>query len=83
MLREVPLIQYIWGIIKNIETEFFIYLIEKYAEYKKISTTDILNTLERLDLTEFIYKMYERYHTEAIENAFKDIDELIKEKQDN
>lgn len=83
MLREVPLIQYIWGIIKNRETEFFIYLIEKYAEYKKISTTDILNTLERLDLTEFIYKMYERYHTEAIENAFKDIEELIKEKQDN
>lgn len=67
----------------NRETEFFIYLIEKYAEYKKISTTDILNTLERLNLTEFIYKMYERYHTEAIENAFKDIDELIKEKQDN
>lgn len=67
----------------NRETEFFIYLIEKYAEYKKIPTTDILNTLERLDLTEFIYKMYERYHTEAIENAFKDIDELIKEKQDN
>lgn len=67
----------------NRETEFFIYLIEKYAEYKKISTTDILNTLERLDLTEFIYKMYERYHTEAIENAFKDIEELIKEKQDN
>ncbi len=67
----------------NRETEFFIYLIEKYAEYKKISTADILNTLERLNLTEFIYKMYERYHTEAIENAFKDIDELIKEKQDN
>lgn len=67
----------------NRETEFFIYLIEKYAEYKKISTTDILNTLERLNLTEFIYKMYERYHTEAIENAFKDIDELIKEKKDN
>ena len=67
----------------NRETEFFIYLIEKYAEYKKISTADILNTLERLNLTEFIYKMYKRYHTEAIENAFKDIDELIKEKQDN
>ena len=23
--------------------------------------------------------MYERYHTEAIENAYKDIDELVKE----
>mgnify|MGYP004525211223 FL=1 len=65
----------------NKETEFFIYLLEKYAEYKKISTTDVLNTLEQLDLTNFIYNMYERYHMEAIENAFKDIDDLIKEKR--
>ena len=67
----------------NKETEFFIYLLEKYAEYKKISTTDVLNTLEELDLTNFIYNMYERYHTEAIENAFKDIDDLIKEQKSN
>lgn len=67
----------------NKETEFFIYLLEKYAEYKKISTTDVLNTLEQLDLTDFIYNMYERYHTEAIENAFKDIDDLIKEQKSN
>ncbi len=67
----------------NKETEFFIYLLEKYAEYKKISTTDVLNTLEQLDLTNFIYNMYERYHTEAIENAFKDIDDLIKEQKSN
>ena len=50
---------------------------------KKISTTDVLNTLEQLDLTNFIYNMYERYHTEAIENAFKDIDDLIKEQKSN
>ena len=67
----------------NKETEFFIYLLEKYAEYKKISTTDVLNTLEQLDLTNFIYNMYERYHTEAIENAFKDIDDLIEEQKSN
>lgn len=67
----------------NKETEFFIYLLEKYAEYKKISTADVLNTLEQLDLTNFIYNMYERYHTEAIENAFKDIDDLIKEQKSN
>ena len=67
----------------NKETEFFIYLLEKYAEYKKISTTDVLNTLEQLDLIDFIYNMYERYHTEAIENAFKDIDDLIKEQKSN
>lgn len=65
----------------NKETEFFIYLLEKYAEYKKISTTDVLNTLEQFDLTNFIYNMYERYHMEAIENAFKDIDDLIEEKR--
>ena len=65
----------------NKETEFFIYLLEKYSEYKNISTTDVLNTLDELGLTDFIYNMYERYHCEAIENAFKDIDDLIKEKR--
>lgn len=65
----------------NKETEFFIYLLEKYSEYKNISTTDVLNTLDELSLTDFIYNMYERYHCEAIENAFKDIDDLIEEKK--
>ncbi len=65
----------------NKETEFFIYLLEKYSEYKNISTTDVLNTLDELGLTDFIYNMYERYHCEAIENAFKDIDDLIEEKK--
>ena len=65
----------------NKETEFFIYLLEKYSEYKNISTTDVLNTLDELGLTDFIYNMYERYHCEAIENAFKDIYDLIEEKK--
>ena len=65
----------------NKETEFFIYLLEKYSEYKNISTTDVLNTLDELGLTDFIYNMYERYSCEAIENAFKDIDDLIEEKK--
>ena len=65
----------------NKKTEFFIYLLEKYSEYKNISTTDVLNTLDELGLTDFIYNMYERYHCEAIENAFKDIDDLIEEKK--
>ena len=65
----------------NKTTEFFIYLLEKYSEYKNISTTDVLNTLDELGLTDFIYNMYERYHCEAIENAFKDIDDLIEEKK--
>ena len=65
----------------NKKTEFFIYLLEKYSEYKNISTNDVLNTLDELGLTDFIYNMYERYHCEAIENAFKDIDDLIEEKK--
>lgn len=64
------------------EMEFFIYLMEKYSEYKKESTTEVVNRLEELELLEYIYNLYERYHSEAIENAFQDIDELIKERQD-
>lgn len=63
------------------EMEFYIYLMEKYSEYKNVSTTDIINKLEQLKLTDFIYSMYEMYHIEAIENAFNDIDRLIKENE--
>lgn len=63
------------------EDEFFIYLLEKYSEHKGISTTDVINKLDELELTQFIYNMYERYHCEAIENAYNDIDELIREKE--
>ena len=61
------------------EMEFFIYLIENYAAYKNVGADDVMRKLEELKLTDFIYNMYERYHQEAIENAYKDIDELIKE----
>lgn len=63
------------------EMEFYIYLMEKYSEYKNVSTTDIVNKLEQLKLTDFIYSMYEMYHIEAIENVFNDIDRLIKENE--
>ncbi len=62
------------------QMEFFIYLLEKYSEYKNQSTSTIINKLDELNLTNLVYDMYEKYHTEAIENAFKDIDELISEK---
>lgn len=62
------------------EMEFFIYLIENYAAYKNVGADEVLNTLDKLNLTDFVYNMYERYHQEAIENAYKDIDELIAEK---
>lgn len=61
------------------EMEFFIYLLEHYAAYKGIGADEVIKKLDELNLTEYVYDMYERYHQEAIENAFKDIDELIKE----
>lgn len=59
------------------EFRFFIYLLESYAQYKNIAAKEILKTLDEKNLTEFIYQMYEIYHTEAMENAFKDLDSLI------
>ena len=62
------------------EMEFFIFLLENYAAYKKIGADEVINKLEELNLTDFVYNMYEIYHQEAIENAYKDIDRLIEER---
>ncbi|MBP5586235.1 MAG: DUF3791 domain-containing protein [Lentisphaeria bacterium] len=61
-------------------SEFFIYLIERYAAYKKTSADKILAFWDELDLTDFIYDMYEIYHCERLQNAFDDIDSLIAER---
>lgn len=61
------------------EMEFFIYLIENYASYKNIGADEVMQKLDELQLTDFIYDMYEMYHQEAIENAYMDIDKLIEE----
>ncbi|NBI43825.1 DUF3791 domain-containing protein [[Haemophilus] felis] len=63
------------------ETVFFIYLLERYAEHKKISANKILQQWDNLNLTQFIYDMYEIYHIERLQNAFDDIDQLIAEKR--
>ena len=63
------------------EMSFFIYMIERYAEYKHCSSDEVLKNWDRLNLTPFIYDMYELYHIEAIENAFEDIDRLVEERQ--
>ncbi|MEW4412467.1 DUF3791 domain-containing protein [Clostridium sp. AN503] len=64
------------------EAAFFIYLIERYAEDKKTTAQKVLVWWDSLNLTEFIYGMYEIYHVERLQNAFADIDELIISKQD-
>ncbi len=62
------------------ETEFFIYLIERYAAAKGVSANQVLEEWDRLELTDFIYEMYEIYHTERLKNAFDDIELLVAEK---
>lgn len=62
------------------EMEFFIFLLESYAGYKNTTADKILRQWDKLQLTDFIYDMYEMYHAEAIENAFADIDRLIRER---
>ena len=59
------------------EMEFFSFLMEQYAAYKGTTANKILAQLEEKKLTDFVYSMYERYHTEALENAFDDIDRLL------
>jgi len=56
------------------ETLFFVYLLEKYAEYKGASAANSLKLFDQMHLTDYIKQMYPMYHTERIENAFSDID---------
>lgn len=56
------------------EMVFFIYLLENYAAYKNSSADQVLKEWDNADITDFIYNMYERYHSEDLQNAFDDID---------
>ncbi len=40
----------------------------------------VLHKLDELNLTDYIFNMYEMYHSEALENAYADIDKLIESK---
>ena len=62
------------------EMEFFTYLMEQYAHYKNTTADKILHKLDELKLTDYIFNMYEMYHSEALENAYADIDKLIESK---
>lgn len=59
------------------EFVFFTYLLESYAQSRHTRAADVLAALDAQGRTEFVYDMYEMYHSEAIENAFRDIDSLI------
>ena len=62
------------------EMDFFIFLLEQYAAAKNIAADEVLRRWDELGISRFIYDMYERYHIEALENAFDDIDRLTAEK---
>ncbi len=58
----------------NEEIEFFSYLLEHYADYKKKTTGEVLKEWDAHNITQKIYDGYLEYYTERIENAFEDID---------
>lgn len=62
------------------EMEFFTFLMEQYAQYKNTTADKILRQLDELNLTDYVFNMYEMYHVEALENAYADIDKLIETK---
>lgn len=62
------------------EMEFFTFLMEQYAQYKNTTADKILRQLDELKLTDYVFNMYEMYHSEALENAYADIDKLIESK---
>ncbi len=64
--------------MNNKEFTFFVYLVESYARYKNTDASSVLKTFKAHKLTEFIFDMYEIYHTEDLRNAFLDIDSLLK-----
>lgn len=65
------------------EMDFFIFLLEQYAAHKKLTADKVLELWDKLELTDYIYNMYELYHIESLQNAFDDIDRLTAEKLNN
>ncbi len=59
------------------EAEFFIYLIERYANYKNTTADKVFLIWSEAKIIDWIYDMYELYHCERLENAYADIDEKL------
>ena len=60
------------------EAEFFLFLLERYAEHKDMASGDVMRLWDAHNLVPYIMDNYFMYHQEAIENAFADIDSMIK-----
>ena len=59
------------------ELDFFIFLLEQYAAHKHTTGDKIFEEWSKRKLIQWIYDNYLGYHTEALENAFKDIDTMM------
>ena len=59
------------------EMDFFIFLLEQYAAYKHTTGDKVFKAWSDNNLVQWIYDNYWGYHTEALENAFKDIDSMM------
>ena len=59
------------------EFEYFTYLLKCYAERKNMTAWNVLQEWEKHDIVAKIFKSYWIYHTESMENAFRDIDSLL------
>ncbi|MDR2564525.1 MAG: DUF3791 domain-containing protein [Bifidobacteriaceae bacterium] len=59
------------------ETEFFVYLIERYGAARGQTGGQVLERLDAAGLTDFVFSMYDLYHAERLQNAFDDLDELF------
>ena len=59
------------------EKKFFIYLLEHYAAYKNKATAQVLSEWDGKKITQKVYDNYWLYQTEAMENAYKDIDAML------
>lgn len=60
------------------EMKYFLFLIERYSNKYNRQTGEVLKEWDSHNITSEIYDNYEIYHQESIENAFKDIDCLLK-----
>lgn len=54
---------------------------DQYAKSRNTTADKVLELWDSLQLTDFIYNMYERYHCETLDNAFKDIDSIVEERK--
>ena len=61
------------------EMEFFIFLIEHYSDYKNKNAKEVMEELKKYNLVDRVFDGYEFYHIERLENAYEDIDTLIKQ----